>query len=253
MARKASQPALYELMRTARKERAKPQPPPQPDLPEPAEPPEPPELDPATSDAPGWRRRPRATYLWIGAAALAGAAVLAFSFGFLVRDRSRTADQERQWLALHGSTLPVPNREIPGDAGIPAPAASTDPKTGIESILPEGYGPIVSDPRENGLNYFVLAYTPRDNAVKLARFFRDHGVEAYAVKARNAALYRVIAAPGYARSQRGSEVVRALEGRIADAARKWKLEVNSRDDLAYYPERFDGPEQAGPSDSRRRK
>lgn len=248
MARKASQPALYELMRTTRKERGKP--PPEPA--EPPEPPEPPPLDPAASGAPGKRRRLPA-YLWIGAAALAGAVVLAFSFGFLVRDRSRTADQERQWLALHGSTLPVPDREIPGDPGSPSPEASIDPKAGIESILPEGYGPIVSDPRESGLNYFVLAYTPRDNAVKLARFFRDHGVEAYAVKARNATLYRVIAAPGYAKGQRAAEAVRALEGRIAEAARKWKLEINSRDDLAYYPERYDGPEQAAPSDSRRRK
>jgi hypothetical protein len=234
MARKASQPALYELMRSSRRERSRP-------APQQAAPPSPePDPDPAGGPDPVTRRS-KTTILWIGAASLAGAAILAFSFGFLVRDRSRTADQDRQWLALHGSTLPVPDPEAPDEPPRNVQPPTPSAAAGIETVLPPGYGPIASDPREPGLNYFILAYTPRDNAVKLARFFRDQGVEAYAVKAKNASLYRVIAAPGYPRGDRGGEAVRALERRIAEAARKWKLEVNSRDDLAYYPERFDGP------------
>lgn len=244
MARKASQPALYELMRSARRERNRTPPPPEvPESPAPEPFPEPEPADGARRRL--WRIPPG--YLWVGGSAVAGVIVLAFSFGFLVRDRSQAAEQDRQWLALHGPSLPVPDPEGSPQGGLAplarGPVQAQPQPQGLETVLPPGFGPIVSEPRNPGLNYFVLAYTPRENAIKLARFFRDQGVEAYAVKDKNASPYRVIAAPGYARGERGSEAVRALEARIAEAARKWKLEINSKDDLAYYPERYDGPEK----------
>jgi hypothetical protein len=103
-----------------------------------------------------------------------------------------------------------------------------------------GWGPVLSDPREAGKNYFVLIHTRRDGAVMLAEFSRAHGVEAYAVRAKNLSLYKVIALPGFGGGERSTEFVTDLERRIEEVFRSWKLQVNPRDDLAHYPEKFEG-------------
>ncbi len=97
-----------------------------------------------------------------------------------------------------------------------------------------------SDPREAGLNYFVLIHTQRANAIKLAEFCRAESLEAYVVKARNMAQYQVIVLPGYSKGGREHEQIRALERTIKAVTRKWKLRINSRDDLSYYPVRYNG-------------
>ncbi|MHC4768640.1 MAG: hypothetical protein ACYTEI_08020, partial [Planctomycetota bacterium] len=97
-----------------------------------------------------------------------------------------------------------------------------------------------SDPREPGKNYFVLIHTQRESAIRLSQFSREHGVEAYAIRANNLTLYKVVALPGYERGERAADFVQALERRIMEVARNWKLQVNPRDDLAHYPEKFEG-------------
>ena len=91
MARKASQPALYELMRNRRERskapqdaRAQPPPADEPDLPDaPEQPPRRP-----------WRLP--VGYLWAGGGAAAAITVLAFSFVFRMGERSSETEQERQ-------------------------------------------------------------------------------------------------------------------------------------------------------------
>ena len=95
------------------------------------------------------------------------------------------------------------------------------------------------EPREDGVNYFVLIHTKRANAIRLAAFCREYGLEAFAIRAKKLNLYKVVVLPGYRRGERDAEEVRALERHIKDVAQKWHLQVSSRDDLAYYPEKFD--------------
>ncbi len=191
-------------------------------------------------------------YLWLAGAGGLVLLIGAFSTGYLRGQHEATATLEREWLATRQPTLAVPPPEI--DTG--DPPVRTEASPGIETRavtdLSEqahrraqapaaGPGLILSDPRQEGINYFILIHTHRKNAEDLAVFFRQEGVEAYAVPdANNRSLYRVLALPGYARGQRASEPVRALEQRIIDATRKWKLQRNARDELGYYPERFGG-------------
>lgn len=240
MASKPRQPALYELMATPRAERV---PAPPSERPSPSEPP------PSRFSA-GRAIRVPAGYLWLGGGIGLGVLVGAFSLGYLRGQGDARREYEQEWLAVNQPRLPVPPPEI-SNAISPLPLerplverARREPPG--EQRAPEGvrtatgWGPIGSDPRRAGLNYFVLIHTQRGNAERLAKFYREHGVEAYAMQAKNGSLYRVVALPGYARGERSSEAVGRLEQRIKDAQRKWKLRINPRDDLAYYPERFDG-------------
>lgn len=236
MAMRPTHTALYELMRGKKSAERRPQTPRQRE----------PEPEPRRSWGSGAGRTIRVPvgYLWLSTAVGIGLLAGVFSMGYMRGHHDATRTLEREWLATRQPALAVPPPEIrdssPGKTDrAPKPAggggqARTPPPAG-------GPGPILSDPRVAGNNYFILIHTQRDNAVKLADFCRLEGVEAYAVPdRRNRSLYRVIVLPGYARGERSSAPVRALERRIADVTRKWQLQVNSRDDLAYYPERFGG-------------
>ncbi len=234
MAMKPTHTALYELMGQPPEER----------------PQEPPDEQPPRR---GWRSGAGRTmrvpvgYLWLAGAAGLVLLVAAFSTGYIRGHQEATTTLEREWLEMGQPTLAVPPPEIltidPPQRAAPAPTEQSvvtpgPTKRGMPADRP---GKVLSDPRQEGINYFILIHTHRDNAVRLAEFCRREGVEAYAVPdGRNRSLYRVVVLPGYARGQRSSEPVRALERRIADVNRKWKLEENPRDELGYYPERFGG-------------
>jgi hypothetical protein len=233
MATKRVGPALYELMRGRRSD------------PGPAEP----EPQPEATDwgwlSPGRTVRLPIGYLLLAAAIVLTAVVASFTVGYGRGHGQATAELEQEWLGTNQQTLAVPP---PG--GLPGPPPETTPPV----VRPEptrppqaatapgtpAWGPILSDPREPGKNYFVLIHTQRESAIRLAQFSRDHGVEAYAIRANNLTLYKVVALPGYERGERAADFVQALERRIVEVARKWKLQVNPRDDLAHYPEKFEG-------------
>ena len=187
-------------------------------------------------------------YLWLAGAGGLVLLIGAFSTGYVRGQHDATAKLEREWLVTRQPILAVPPPEIDtGDRAVrtePLPRldarAVSDPPG--QSLAPgAGPGRILSDPRTEGFNYLILIHTNRKNAVELAVFCRQEGVEAYAVPdKKNRSLYRVLVLPGYTRGERSSEPVRALEQRIADATRKWKLQRNPRDELGYYPERFGG-------------
>ncbi len=200
----------------------------------------------------GWRSSAGRTirvpvgYLWLAAAGGLVLLIGAFSTGYLRGQYETAAKLDREWLETRQPTLAVPPPEIktadqPARAerspGIETRAVADPPAQPRPPV--DGSGRILSDPRVEGLNYFILIHTHRRNAEELAVFCRQEGVEAYVVQDRKTSLYRVLVLPGYAKGQRSSAPVRALERRITDATRKWKLR-NPRDELGYYPERFGG-------------
>ncbi|MHC4219302.1 MAG: hypothetical protein ACYSU7_12715 [Planctomycetota bacterium] len=229
MARKHIGPALYELMRGRRAE------------PRAAEPP--PETESADWGwlSPGRTVRLPIGYLLLAAAVVLTAVVASFTVGYSRGEGQAKAQLDQEWLATNQQTLAVPPPETR-----PAPAPARTEPSPRETPAPEaapaesGWGQVLSDPREPGKNYFVLIHTRRDGAVMLAEFSRAHGVEAYAVRAKNLSLYKVIALPGFGGGERSTEFVTDLERRIEEVFRSWKLQVNPRDDLAHYPEKFEG-------------
>lgn len=233
MTPKGPHPPLYELMR-GRRGKSDAAPPPAAD-----------EAEPAAFLhwlSPGRRIRVPVGYLLLGAAAIMVLVVGAFTAGYTRGVSLARAEFERDWPAIAEPLRRVPPPES-APSGTAAAGADETADVMIDQAAAAGipeWGPVLSDPRRPGMNYFVLIHTRRDKAIQLAEFCRADGVEAYVVKADNVSLYRVIALPGYERGQRDSAPVRRLEARIVEVANKWRLQVNPSDDLGYYPEKFDG-------------
>ncbi len=185
-------------------------------------------------------------YIWLAAAIVVVAVAGAFSLGFVRGQREAETAYQRDWLAMNAMPVPPPEVAHEGFDGLATHLPAIDPATTAQAPPAEagpagaGWGDVESDPRQEGVNYFVLLTTYRDNALAFARFCRDNDVEAYVVTSNNSSYHRVVALPGYLAGDRSSEAVRDLERRIVEVARKWKLQVNPRDNLAYYPERFKG-------------
>ncbi|MCH8343056.1 MAG: hypothetical protein IH983_03615 [Planctomycetes bacterium] len=242
MSRKRSSPALYELIH-ARSAKAAALPKQQTEESPPA---------PAVGQSLGWLSPGRTVrlpvgYLLLGSAAGIVLLIITYMVGYTRAERVVGAELVRDQEALQVG--PPQDPMAKRYEGFTPPAGPAEAAKALETFpgdadrpwaWPDRWGPILSDPRRPQHNYFVLIHTRRDSAIRLARFCREQGLEAYVVQAKNVSLYRVIALPGYTRGQRDSDEVRALERRIVEAARKWKLQVNPRDDLAYYPERFEG-------------
>jgi hypothetical protein len=232
MASKRIGPALYELMRGRRSD------------PGPAEP----EPQAEATDwgwlSPGRTVRLPIGYLLLGAAFVLTAVVASFTVGYGRGQGQAKAELEREWLGTNQQALAVPPPEAmsprPRETGPPAAVQPVPAPASEAAAAPRtpGWGPVLSDPREPGKNYFVLIHTQRESAVRIAEFSREHGVEAYAIRANNLTLYKVVALPGYGRGEREADFVQALERRIVEVARSWKLQINPRDDLAHYPEKF---------------
>ena len=245
MAKRRSNPALYELIQARQGSRAAPLTP---------APKSTTAAAPTTGEPIGWFSPGRTIrlpigYLFLGAAGLILLAVSAYMFGYQHGERAT----ELQFGDLAGRTDGIPSAQIAQDP------MATDSRRGTGSPRPNSYGAtagrsntgprftnggrgglVQSDPREAGFNYFILIHTQRENAIKLANFCRDESLEAYVVKAKNMDQYQVIVLPGYRKGARETEQIRDLERRIKAVTRKWKLRINPRDDLSYYPDRYDG-------------
>ena len=128
-----------------------------------------------------------------------------------------------------------------GEADTSAFNNSANKTAGFENLIDNsGWGHLESDPRQEGYNYYILIHTTKGNALKLARFCRDEQIRAYVVRPGRMNQYQVFVLPGYRRGGSDSDEIIQLKSRLKAVTRKWNLYVNSRDDLSYYPERYDG-------------
>ena len=243
MGKRRTNAALYELIQARQGSRADPL---TPD-------PEPTAAAPTPGESIGWFSPGRTIrlpigYLFLAAARLLLLAVFAYMFGYQHGERAT----QLQFGDLAGRTDGIPGAQIAQDpmatdsragAGSPSPTAygvaDQRSNTGSIDTIGDPWGPVPSDPREVGLNYFILIHTHFENAVKLANFCRTESLEAYVVKAKNMDQYQVVVLPGYRKGARELEQIRTLERRIKAVTRKWNLR-NPRDDLSYYPDRYDG-------------
>jgi len=82
-----------------------------------------------------------------------------------------------------------------------------------------GWGPITSDPRVVGKNYFTLIQTTKEGAIQLATFCRENGLETYAISGNNTRLYRVIALPGSV--DRNDAVASEIRSKIYAIGQQW--------------------------------
>jgi hypothetical protein len=106
------------------------------------------------------------------------------------------------------------------------------------------------DPRQEGLNYFVLAHTDTRTGEAMVQFCRQQGLDAHLVPDENGEPRRVIATPGFAGGERRSPEVTALQAKIREIGRKWKAAgPRNRDFGDSYPMKFQPRGGRKPADS----
>lgn len=127
---------------------------------------------------------------------------------------------------------PTPAMDDPGASGRPsgiggAPAPS-EPRAGTPS-----WPTIDTDPRESGRWYvYVAASSDREGLREIARFFRDHGVQAHVV---GRGTLEVVVLPSYA----SSSAAQAMVQRVRDLGSSWIRAGGSRNFEDAYPRRYD--------------
>jgi hypothetical protein len=264
MAKRGAQPALYEMMRsrpTATPNDAAPvvRAPASVPAPEPVAfdsedlaPVQPSPTAAAIVDLlrPGRTLRLPVGYVFLGVAALIALVLVAYVIGNRQGHNARDAELAENF----GSPMITPRVNDPltleaqepspdgGGSALPGSGSrgggSGTPRTAANSA---SWGPVEpkGDPRQKGVNYFILAETTPQGALRLAEFCRANGLESYVVAGKNARR-RVIAFPGY-QGSRLDPAVKALEDRIHAIGDKYKTEskgeTNMRD---AYPSRYDG-------------
>ncbi len=255
MAKKASQPALYEMIRareqsglplTVRSSRSS----------------RVGDDDSLDGGRPTWLTPGRVIRIPVGYMLLAAAVLivtLAFAYG--LGHRRGQAEARNELVEYVKNTAPEVNDPLVSlnRAGEPIPLQGGDRSSVLSvtgtlasdkgggggaarHVQPRGWGPVqpAKDPREPGKNYFILMTTLEPGAVKLAEFCRQHGLETYALKSKGR-LWQVVAFPGFEASNRNSREVQATEELIRRIGDKWKeTERNATDLRGYYPARYNG-------------
>lgn len=163
-------------------------------------------------------------------------------------NRDAQAEANRVMQQLGGSTAQRPAGDrTSGDAPIsrngqrtPSDQAQT-PSTPRHTTPRAGTaGAIESDPREPGLNYFVLIHTTRDNAIEMAAFCRERGLEAYVVPGNNT-WSKVFVLPGFRGDELRSDRALNLREQILSVGRDWSARApGNRDFHGHYAERYQG-------------
>lgn len=265
MSRKGSQPALYELIRSRPAERsgtAAPRALPPATI-EPA-----PSLSAGLATAiPTRALRVPVGYLYAGAAVILLAVVASYLYGVSVGDRvarDRLAQQRLDEMQAAGrlpaadplaaGRLPGSLRggsgESPGSGGPTTPPSGgtagptanpkANPNAGSKAGANGALGPPPQgDPRQAGLNYFVLAHTPAREGEVLVDFCRANGLDAHLVPDDNGRLRLVIVLPGFAGGERQSAAVKDLESKIRAVGLRWKNTARGNRDFGdAYPKKY---------------
>lgn len=240
MATKPSQPALYEKMRTRSASPA----------------PISPKVDvypvsaPSTDPGGSWLSPGRAVRLPAGYVLLAcGVMILLLSVAYMLGHRRGAATVRSEFekvIQTNAAAVSDPLADltpvIPSNSA-PVRPPSNPSAAGTSSVAssPSSWGPVIpaKDPRQKGLNYFVIAETNEQGAKHLAEFCRTHGLETYVVRGKNDRR-RVIAFPGFQARDRNSAEVRALEAKIHAVGDLWKKNKGSTDLRDAYPSLYNG-------------
>lgn len=95
------------------------------------------------------------------------------------------------------------------------------------------------DPRQSGLNYFVIASPPESRADDIVDFCRQRGLDAYAVVGDTARLREVIVLPGFPKSELSGPAATQLKKRIREAGVLYKAAGRGNPDFGdMYPKLF---------------
>ena len=134
--------------------------------------------------------------------------------------------------ASAGASTPAAATANPGNAGNPrvTPAADSDLGPAL------GPTPAGLDPRQAGLNYWVLANVLEANAPAIVQYCRDRGLDAWVVPDQNGRLREITVLPGIPKSELNGATANALKTRVRKIGAQLKAagRVNDGFEGAYF-------------------
>jgi hypothetical protein len=184
-------------------------------------------------------------YIFLGIPAVLLIVVVAYIFGF---SRGETIPSDTDAATpdfavndplarplLNEPANPTTSRSA---SAAPQPANATSPLVFDITRLP----PIDTDPRQRGMNYYVLATPDQAGAQRLARFCREHALAAFIVPAPGKPhLRQVIVLPGFDAAALSSDLAKEFTRMILHVGQKWDEVEPGKDDLStFYPQRYNG-------------
>ncbi len=169
-------------------------------------------------------------YVALAGLFMVGLLVLAYMVG-QSRGRAEGIAQARAEYELRFENAPVgvvPIQTVDRTSGTPAGANSGDSRV---------------DPREEGLNYFVLAHDDEQGARRLLQFLASRGVDAAAFETSRG-LYKVVALRGFPGKERSSPAIQEYERKLQRLGVEWGNMPGGRSftNQGMYPERYKGGE-----------
>ena len=122
-----------------------------------------------------------------------------------------------------------------------APASESVSSGAAEEGQALGPTPKGIDPRQSGLNYFVVASVLEANADKMVQFCRDRGLDAWVVPDHNGRLREITVLPGVPKSELDGARAKALKARILKVGLQWKAAGRGNADFSgCYPKLYNG-------------
>ena len=191
-------------------------------------------------------------YLFVGIPVVLIIIVVAYIFGF---SRGETAPTQTNTAATPDFAVNDPlARPLLDDTSNPTSSAPKSarssatnptkpaPSTSALALDISKLGPIESDPRQPGMNYYVVATTHPSGAVRLAEFCREHGLAAFVVEEPDKPHRRqVVLLPGFDREALKSDLAKEFKQMILDVGHKWDNVEPGPDDLSScIPQLFSG-------------
>lgn len=171
---------------------------------------------------------------WLGVLAAAIAvAVIAYFVGVSRGERLGRAAvlaEREEDSQLAESARPAVPQPIAGGESAGGGESGNRPSTGANGFAAAGGAEEVAlppvtdgaDPRQPGLNYFILATVADPSARAIADYCRSQGLDARVVKMDNGRFSEVIVLPGFPASERSGPLVKELEARIRKVGVRYK-------------------------------
>ena len=193
--------------------------------------------DAQPNDAPSWRHRarypvvlriPRGYAVLLGVAAV-GLLLLAYQTGYSRGTRSTTQPQTSNHTY---PPLANPVAQPVSTTTTTPPAAQPIPEPVPRPDLDKRVVSTNHDPRELGMNYFVLAHYPRAEAERLVRFLGAQGVAAAAYRPENKQFFQVVALKGFSRSEVSGPGPTAFRQRLHRLGRMWVAKHKGAEDFS---------------------
>ncbi len=203
----------------------------------------------------GWLSPGRTLRLPVGYVFLAVAFVIIVAFatyfiGFASGKTYEKAEQQRI-LATFGPSVSDPTIDTPIVPAVEQtrPEAAVEPRpiptttAGRPTERPADPRPAATDrpTRVVGLNYYIVATYPREDADRLITFLADNDILAQAVPVSSGNTAQVWVLRGFTGSELRSEEGRRFKNRLLRLGRHWKSDERGWDNLdTMWPEKYDG-------------